>query len=431
MVKMELPASQSQSASTQSATVELVEAIQGLISAVGQVDGISSFKGVAASKAKEYGQSYIVPAATAAETLVKGVVQDVAKLTQKYMSDVDGKSHDSEKLKEQMEQLSMAQAALNSAMDTAKSIPDKGVSGTIVSALQGKMSANDAKAKKYKKLYDDFMKYDGTSSDIFSDLDDLESAFNTGISEILKGFNKGAGTYGEFDTSQSRAWTVAASNDEQQIKSERKLDLSKKGKSFGDYLFTGKNAISYAVDTSKENLNSYGKKGKRNLDYSDMIGDDMKNQTPRSERMNAIKSSKLSTVGESFKLTGYALTGASFGLGMGEDIGKGKSVGQAIAHNSGAIATGAAGSAGMDILLTAIGVADAPVVLTVGLIAGAGILASNYYNYLYDNNAGFHNFVDKTGDWIDKRVVKPYERSRKYVYKNNGQSVMKYTVYPY
>ena len=234
MVKMELPASQSQSASTQSATVELVEAIQGLISAVGQVDGISSFKGVAASKAKEYGQSYIVPAATAAETLVKGVVQDVAKLTQKYMSDVDGKSHDSEKLKEQMEQLSMAQAALNSAMDTAKSIPDKGVSGTIVSALQGKMSANDAKAKKYKKLYDDFMKYDGTSSDIFSDLDDLESAFNTGISEILKGFNKGAGTYGEFDTSQSRAWTVAASNDEQQIKSERKLDLSKKGKSFGD-----------------------------------------------------------------------------------------------------------------------------------------------------------------------------------------------------
>ena len=52
MVKMELSASQSQSTSTQSATVELVEAIQDLISAVGKVDGISSFKGVAASKAK-------------------------------------------------------------------------------------------------------------------------------------------------------------------------------------------------------------------------------------------------------------------------------------------------------------------------------------------------------------------------------------------
>ena len=231
MVKMELSASQSQSTSTLWATNELVEAIQGLVSAVGKVDGISSFKGVAASKAKEYGQSYIVPAATAAETLVKGVVQDVAKLTQKYMSDVDGKSHDSEKLKKQMQQIAMAQSALDSAMGTAKSIPDKGVSGTIISALQGKMSANDAKAKKYKKLYDDFMKYDGTSSDIFSDLDDLESAFNTGISEILKGFNKGAGTYGEFDTSQSRAWTVAASNDENNIsKKVNKIDKTNSSK---------------------------------------------------------------------------------------------------------------------------------------------------------------------------------------------------------
>src|SRR5699024_7681225 len=122
----------------------------------------------------------------------------------------------------------------------------------IVSALQGKMSANDAKVKKYKKLYDDFMKYDGTSSDIFSDLDDLENAFNTGISQILKGFNKGAGTYGEFDTSQSRAWTVAASNDEQEVKSERKLDLSKKGKSFGDYLFTGENAADAGLSGSNE-----------------------------------------------------------------------------------------------------------------------------------------------------------------------------------
>ena len=425
MVKMELPASQSQSASTQSATVELVEAIQGLISAVGQVDGISSFKGVAASKAKEYGQSYIVPAATAAETLVKGVVQDVAKLTQKYMSDVDGKSHDSEKLKKQMQQIAMAQSALNSAMDTAKSIPDKGVSGTIVSALQGKMSANDAKAKKYKKLYDDFMKYDGTSSDIFSDLDDLENAFNTGISEILKGFNKGAGTYGEFDTSQSRAWTVAASNDEQQIKSERKLDLSKKGKSFGDYLFTGENATDVTNDIGKDVSKESGKKGSRDINFDNLMAENGE-YLPRSERIKAKNEVKFGRFNDAFKMAGNILNVYSFASGTVDDIGEGETAGQAVVHNGGGIIAGEAGAAAMTLLIAAAPV-DVPVLLGFTVVAGAGVLASSFYNYAYDHNKSFHNFMNGFGNFLDKEIINP----RNKVYKEQGQSVMKYTPYPY
>ena len=425
MVKMELPASQSQSASTQSATVELVEAIQGLISAVGKVDGISSFKGVAASKAKEYGQSYIVPAATAAETLVKGVVQDVAKLTQKYMSDVDGKSHDSEKLKEQMEQLSMAQAALNSAMDTAKSIPDKGVSGTIVSALQGKMSANDAKAKKYKKLYDDFMKYDGTSSDIFSDLDGLESAFNTGISEILKGFNKGAGTYGEFDTSQSRAWTVAASNDEQEIKSERKLDMSRDGKSFGDYLFTGENAADVTNDIGKDVSKESGKKGARDIDFDNLMAENG-DYRPRSERIKAKNEIKVGQFEGAFTIAGDALSAYSFASGTVDDMGEGKTAGQAVAHNGGGIIAGEAGAL-LGTGLIALAPVDVPVLLGFTVVAGAGVLASSIYNYEYDHNKLFHSFMNGIGNFLDKEVINP----RNEVYKEQGQSVMKYTPYPY
>lgn len=425
MVKMELPASQSQSAGTQSATVELVEAIQGLTSALNQVNGIANFKGVAASKAKEYGQSYIVPAATAAETLVKGVVQDVAKLTQKYMSDVDGKSHDSEKLKEQMQQIAMAQAALDSAANTAKAIPDKGISGAIVSALQGKMSANDAKSKKYKKLYDDFMKYDGGSTDIFSDLDDLESAFNTGINEILKGFNKGAGTYGEFDTSQSRAWTVAASNDEQEIQSKRNLNMSKDGKSFGDYLFTGENTVDFTNDIGKETTKERGKKGARDLDFDNLMAESG-DYRPRSERIKAKNEIKVGQFEGAFTIAGDALSAYSFASGTVDDMGEGKTAGQAIAHNGGGIIAGEAGAAAMTLLIAAAPV-DVPVLLGFTVVAGAGVAVSSAYNYAYDHSKLFHSFMNGIGNFLDKEVINP----RNEVYKEQGQSVMKYTPYPY
>ena len=316
----------------------------------------------------------------------------------------------------------MEQAALNSAMDTAKSIPDKGVSGTIVSALQGKMSANDAKAKKYKKLYDDFMKYDGASSDIFSDLDGLESAFNTGISEILKGFNKGAGTYGEFDTSQSRAWTVAASNDEQEIKSERKLDMSRDGKSFGDYLFTGENAADVTNDIGKDVSKESGKKGARDIDFDNLMAESG-DYRPRSERIKAKNEVKVGQFEGAFTIAGDALSAYSFASGTVDDMGEGKTAGQAVAHNGGSIIAGSIGVAGAIFLLPEEATAGAVITVT----AGASVLASSLYNMAYDKIKPFHNFIDRMGKTIDKYYVNP----RNKVYKEQGQSVMQYTPYPY
>src|SRR5699024_2966956 len=127
------------------------------------------------------------------------------------------------------------------------------------------------------------------------------NAFNTGISEILKGFNKGAGTYGEFDTSQSRAWTVAASNDEQQIKSERKLDLSKKGKSFGDYLFTGENATDVTNDIGKDVSKESGKKGSRDINFDNLMAENGE-YLPRSERIKAKNEVKFGRFNDAFKM---------------------------------------------------------------------------------------------------------------------------------
>ena len=310
-------------------------------------------------------------------------------------------------------------------MDTAKSIPDKGISGTIVSALQGKMSANDAKAKKYKKLYDDFMKYDGTSSDIFSDLDDLESAFNTGISEILKGFNKGAGTYGEFDTSQSRAWTVAASNDEQEIKSERKLDMSRDGKSFGDYLFTGENAADVTNDIGKDVSKESGKKGARDIDFDNLMAENG-DYRPRSERIKAKNEIKVGQFEGAFTIAGDALSAYSFASGTVDDMGEGKTAGQAVAHNGGGIIAGEAGAL-LGTGLIALAPVDVPVLLGFTVVAGAGVLASSIYNYEYDHNKLFHSFMNGIGNFLDKEVINP----RNEVYKEQGQSVMKYTPYPY
>lgn len=341
------------------------------------------------------------------------------------MSDVDGKSHDSDKLKEQMEQIAMTQKALNSAADTAQAIPDKGIAGAIVSALKGKMSANEAKSKKLKRLYNDFMKYNGKSSSIFSDLDGLEQAFNTGVSEILHGFNKGAGQYGEYDTSQSREWVVEASTDEQEIQSKRNLNMSKDGKSFGDYLFTGENAVDFTNDIGKETTKERGKKGARDLDFDNLMAENG-DYRPRSERIKANNEVKVGQFSDAFAMTGGILSTYSFASGAVDDMKDGKTAGQAIAHNGGSIIAGDVGAAGMTMLIAAAPV-DVPVLLGITITAGAGIVLSSIYNYAYDHNKSFHNFINGVGNFLDKEIINP----RNKVYKEQGQSVMKYTPYPY
>lgn len=93
----------------------------------------------------------------------------------------------------------------------------------------------------------------------------------------------------------------------------------------------------------------------------------------------------------------------------------GKTAGQAIAHNSGGIVAGSIGSA------------VAIIFLPEEATAGVSVLASSAYNFAYDHFRGFHNFIDQIGNLIDKYYTNPKDK----VYREQGQSVMKYTPYPY
>ena len=77
--------------------------------------------------------------------------------------------------------------------------------------------------------------------------------------------------------------------------------------------------------------------------------------------------------------------------------------------------------------LIALAPVDVPVLLGFTVVAGAGVLASSIYNYEYDHNKLFHSFMNGIGNFLDKEVINP----RNEVYKEQGQSVMKYTPYPY
>lgn len=297
----------------------------------------------------------------------------------------------------------MAQAALNSAMDTAKSIPDKGVSGTIVSALQGKMSANDAKAKKYKKLYDDFMKYDGTSSDIFSDLDDLESAFNTG-------FNKGAGTYGEFDTSQSRAWTVAASNDENNIsKKVSKIDKTNSSKTSTTNLLFKQLKSDAVNNTLSAGIAILGQSGEAKINNVVTKGPKqgrsfvMYDPSHQMEYVSGEGAVELSHVG------GGILTSIGAIQMYQSDTRKyHDNIAESAAHIGGSIGSGELAGVSITGLLALIDLipgVDIPAIVIEGLGMGASMVGSAFFDSKYDSNRNFRKKVNSFGDEIKDYMV--------------------------
>jgi predicted ribonuclease toxin of YeeF-YezG toxin-antitoxin module len=98
----------------------------------------------------------------------------------------------------------------------------------------------------------------------------------------------------------------------------------------------------------------------------------------------------------------YGVPIASAGYGVYEDVAKkGKTGGEAITHNSASFLAGAAGSY---LGTAALGlVVSNPGGWAIGAAIGGGVLLSNGFNYLYDNNIwGIQDGLDKAGEKLDQ-----------------------------
>lgn len=354
MVKMELPSSKSQASSVKSIGSDLKSKIAAFQSALSGVSGIASFKGVAASKAKEYAESNMRMIAESANDLVDGVVKSVSQLPSEYTGQVDSKSHDSEKLQQSINQLQQQQSTLNSALDAANKLSDSNSSkGSMIGSIKGLQSANSAKLKKQQELLQKLLQFDSNSPRYFDDIDSLFSAFEQAADNVKLDYNASVGSYGSFAVMPKAA--------DKSVRTRNK----KQSKTKFNWQTDTNNITDVAVAGAKYYFNDIGR----------------------------ISASDVSNFLGPVECFGAVTDSAFAALGVYSDLQDGKNMGQAIVHNGIGMAIGA----GVGALISG------PIGLSAITAAALGGLAVTIYNKAYDDNYhGFRKNVDKLGNEVNK-----------------------------
>ena len=357
---MELSSSKSQASSVKSIGSDLKSKIAAFQSALSSVSGIASFKGVAASKAKEYAESNMRTIAESANDLVDGVVKSVSQLPSEYTGQVDSKSHDSEKLQQSINQLQQQQSTLNSALDAANKLSDSNSSkGSMIGNIKGLQSANSAKLKKQQELLQKLLQFDSNSPRYFDDIDSLFSAFEQAADNVKLDYNASSGSYGSF------AVTPKASDAIKKADKSAKTWNKKQSKTKFNWQTDTNNIADMAVAGAKDYFNGI-------------------------ERISASDVSKFLGPVEHFG----AVTDSAFAaLGVYSDLQDGKNMGQAIVHNGIGMAIGI----GVGALISG------PIGLSAIAATALGGLAVTVYNKAYDDNYhGFRKGIDKVGNEVNK-----------------------------
>ena len=365
MVKMELPSSKSQASSVKSIGSDLKSKIAAFQSALSGVSGIASFKGVAASKAKEYAESNMRMIAESANDLVDGVVKSVSQLPSEYTGQVDSKSHDSEKLQQSINQLQQQQSTLNSALDAANKLSDSNSSkGSMIGNIKGLQSANSAKLKKQQELLQKLLQFDSNSPRYFDDIDSLFSAFEQAADNVKLDYNASSGSYGSFKVSSSSS----------KSKEKSKKSKAPSGSEVSEAVYDGRTTY---TEKKGENKVHKGWRDQRGYD-GDLPSRKAEGEIAEGERLGTC-----AKVAE----------GIGFGWGMYNDVHNDhKSMGEALTHNAASVIATDAGVFAVGMITEA--------ALPAAIVAG---VVSFGFNYMYDHNiGGLQTKLDKAGKELDK-----------------------------
>lgn len=381
MVKMDVGTSATQAETGASACKVLIESLIKLSQAVLEVQSIPNFSGSAADSAKNFASSVVIPTIRAGVLLVDAIDEGLSKLLSDYQSKVDSDSHDSEKLERDIKNIEdQIRWAEVSNQILGKNSKSRKKNAAAIKAGNNRISALMEQKKELDRILKALLEYDPSSSDIFSEIETLNSAFSQGITQINSGYN--TSTH-EFSIPQPNSLSWAA--DINGIWNNKVLTVTN-SKSKDSLL------KKFAIESTDAGFNELFTKGVETIGkYSMFAGQAI----GKSIKSNAVyipnvgqaleQSGKLVKAGKIvMKNSGKVLSSIGFGVGMYDDIkNEDKTFGEAIAHNG----IGLAITTGASLVLTPVG----------------GIMAGAFYEAVYsDESLNLQEKIDSLGRWIDE-----------------------------
>ncbi|EHJ52440.1 T7SS effector LXG polymorphic toxin [Streptococcus macacae] len=202
MVKMVLGSSDTQASSVGTLADNYKAGFEQLVKSIDQLANEDRLSGSAYSNIKNYGSSVVKPLAQAFVLLAEAAKADIKKLPDEYRASVGNEDLDEETLTAQIHALNSTLAtnrATKTAMKRVDSAADTQSFDQAISADEGTKRDLEEKLRKLRE-------YDAKSSGFFNDIAGLESAVNTGLSQLQSGISGFNGTF-TLPSKKELAWT--------------------------------------------------------------------------------------------------------------------------------------------------------------------------------------------------------------------------------
>ncbi|EHJ52055.1 T7SS effector LXG polymorphic toxin [Streptococcus macacae] len=202
MVKMVLGSSDAQASSVGTLADNYKAGFEQLVKSIDQLANEDRLSGSAYSNIKNYGSSVVKPLAQAFVLLAEAAKADIKKLPDEYRASVGNEDLDEETLTAQIHALNSTLAtnrATKTAMKRIDSAADTQSFDQAISADEGTKRDLEEKLRKLRE-------YNAKSSGFFSDIAGLESAVNTGLSQLQSGISGFNGTF-TLPSKKELAWT--------------------------------------------------------------------------------------------------------------------------------------------------------------------------------------------------------------------------------
>ncbi|MBC1497008.1 hypothetical protein HB880_03935 [Listeria welshimeri] len=426
--------SKAQATSTSQVCQQHIEGYEALQQAIQQFTADSPLlKGEAYDSAKAFYNAVLLPLVQAGILLTEATKEAVQKFPERYQSEVDSGDLKQSELEEQIRVanalINQANALQNQMMQSRLPESDHRMQLNLNQAL---IDVYQRSKKELEEKLQKLVAFHASSPSIFSEIASLKQVVNQGIAQSKTAWNSSTGTF-----------VVPPANDLTWTQKINKMYTDKKIKTILDKIpdlnqddlrFLLEFANNHPDDEVPASLINYLKETKDDI-ISDIKNDVLSNfveqlgvgikrfsgiinvlegikgpdgvnsfvmVNPNGVGSQMIKYGKnISTAGKSL---GYGFVVAGFGLGMYDDMNdKGKTVGQAISHNtiSTGIGTGAGilGTVGVGLLVSNPGGWAVLGGIAVGTIVSVG------FDYLYDNNIlHIQDGLDWAGDKLDSGI---------------------------
>lgn len=189
-IRMELSEVNEQTSSVEKMCKSYISSMESVKEAIGAFIDETGLRGKTYESAKDYFSNAYIPLADGIMLLCEEMLKAHGQFPERYIEEVDSNSLDSEILKERIEELERIIEMMESV--------NTGIPGLDLSITGGLKVLNGIRLKMEEKLQN-LVAFDKSSSEIFSNIDELISSVKTGLKEVSSGKAWNSAT-GEFET---------------------------------------------------------------------------------------------------------------------------------------------------------------------------------------------------------------------------------------